>query len=72
MVGEVNEEGEMTGKAVAYAYPDGQTALHGTFVDGELIEGRLATLTNQENGRPHFSVDPASQYLQAVSTLISA
>ncbi|KAI4879319.1 hypothetical protein NFI96_022624 [Prochilodus magdalenae] len=60
VVGEVNEEGEMTGKAVAYVYPDGHTALYGSFVDGELIEARLATLTNQENGRPHFSVDPDS------------
>lgn len=60
VVGEVNEEGEMTGKAVAYVYPDGRTALYGSFVDGELIEARLATLTTQENSRPHFTVDPDS------------
>lgn len=60
-MGEVNEDGEMTGKAVAYVYPDGHTALYGSFVDGELIEARLATLTDQENGRPHFTVQPNSQ-----------
>ncbi|XP_051505829.1 histone-lysine N-methyltransferase SETD7 isoform X4 [Myxocyprinus asiaticus] len=60
VVGEVNEDGEMTGKAVAYVYPDGYTSLYGTFVDGELIEGRLATLTTQVNSRPHFTVDPDS------------
>ncbi|KAK7137810.1 hypothetical protein R3I94_013452 [Phoxinus phoxinus] len=60
VVGGVNEDGEMTGKAVAYVYPDGRTALYGSFVDGELIEAQLATLTTQENGRPHFTVDPES------------
>ncbi|TSO15265.1 Histone-lysine N-methyltransferase SETD7 [Bagarius yarrelli] len=60
VVGEVNEDGEMTGKAVAYVYPDGHTALYGNFVDGELIEARLATLTDHENGRPHFTVQPDS------------
>ncbi len=63
MVGEVNEDGEMTGKSVAYVYPNGRTALYGSFVDGELIEARLATLTTQENGRPHFTVDPDSSFL---------
>ncbi|KAG1962543.1 histone-lysine N-methyltransferase SETD7 [Pimephales promelas] len=60
VVGEVNEDGEMTGKAVAYVYPDGRTALYGSFVDGELIEAQLATLTTQENGRPQFTIDPDS------------
>lgn len=60
VVGLVNEDGEMTSKAVAYVYPDGRTALYGTFVDGELIEAQLATLTKQENGRPHFTVQPNS------------
>lgn len=63
MVGEVNEDGEMTGKTVAYVYPDGRTALYGSFVDGELIEAQLATLTTQENSRPHFTVDPDSTFI---------
>lgn len=60
VVGEVNKDGEMTGNAVAYLYPDGSTALYGTFVDGELIEARLATLTMRDSGRPHFTVNPDS------------
>ncbi|XP_062856656.1 histone-lysine N-methyltransferase SETD7 isoform X4 [Trichomycterus rosablanca] len=60
VVGDVNDDGEMTGKAVAYVYPDGHTALYGSFVDGELIEAQLATLNKQENGRPHFTVQPNS------------
>ncbi len=70
MVGEVNEDGEMTGKSVAYVYPNGRTALYGSFVDGELIEARLATLTTQENGRPHFTVDPDSSFLFYLQGLI--
>ncbi|XP_060783257.1 histone-lysine N-methyltransferase SETD7 isoform X1 [Neoarius graeffei] len=75
VVGEVNEDGEMTGKAVAYVYPDGHTALYGSFVDGELIEARLATLTDQENGRPHFTVQPDSpvySYDKSTSSCIAA
>ncbi|XP_012689857.2 histone-lysine N-methyltransferase SETD7 isoform X1 [Clupea harengus] len=63
VVGEVNDEGEMTGNHVAYVYPDGQTALLGSFVDGELIEARLASLMLQENGRPHLElVDDRTVY----------
>ncbi|XP_069563795.1 histone-lysine N-methyltransferase SETD7 isoform X3 [Brachyistius frenatus] len=58
--GEVNEEGEMTGDLVAYIYPDGRTALYGSFVDGELIEARLATLISNQTGRPRFEITPAS------------
>ncbi|XP_047658038.1 histone-lysine N-methyltransferase SETD7 isoform X2 [Tachysurus fulvidraco] len=75
VVGDVNEDGEMTGKSVAYIYPDGRTALYGSFVDGELIEARLATLTHQENGRPHFTVQPDSpvySYDKSTSSCIAA
>ncbi|XP_061108623.1 histone-lysine N-methyltransferase SETD7 isoform X3 [Conger conger] len=58
VVGEVNEDGEMTGSNVAYMYPDGKTALCGSFVDGELIEARLAILSSVENERPHFNIMP--------------
>lgn len=61
MVGEVNDEGEMTGNQVAYIYPDGHMALLGSFVDGELIEARLASLTVQESGRPHFEIVDESE-----------
>lgn len=56
LFGRVNEDGEMTGDSVAYVYPDGHTALYGKFVDGELIEARLAKLVSNNNGRPHFEV----------------
>lgn len=59
--GQVNEDGEMTGKAVAYVYPDGQTALYGSFVEGELIEARLAALVSMETARPHFDVSSDSK-----------
>lgn len=62
MFGEVNDDGEMTGDSVAYVYPDGRTSLFGTFVDGELIQARLAVLTSSHNGRPRFEVSPDSQY----------
>lgn len=61
MFGEVNEDGEMTGDGVAYIYPDRQTALYGSFVDGELIEARLATLISSESGRPRFEITPNSK-----------
>lgn len=52
----------MTGDSVAYIYPDRRTALHGSFVDGELIEARLATVTCNETGRPRFEIAPDSKY----------
>lgn len=60
LVGEVNEDGEMTGEKIAYVYPDGKTALYGKFIDGEMIEGKLAHLKFIEEGRPHFDVVPDS------------
>ncbi|MBN3298336.1 SETD7 methyltransferase, partial [Amia calva] len=60
VVGEVNEDGEMTGNKVAYVYTDGRTALYGKFIEGEIIEARLATLLSEENGRPHFELQPGS------------
>ncbi|XP_034036893.1 histone-lysine N-methyltransferase SETD7 isoform X2 [Thalassophryne amazonica] len=56
--GEVNEDGEMTGDSVSYIYPDGCTALYGTFVDGELIEAQLANLVFDETGTAHFEMIP--------------
>ncbi|XP_029918011.1 histone-lysine N-methyltransferase SETD7 isoform X2 [Myripristis murdjan] len=72
--GEMNEDGEMTGDSVAYIYPDGHTALYGNFVDGELIEARLATLVSTENSRPRFEVTPNSPvytYDKSTSTCIA-
>ncbi|XP_056143031.1 histone-lysine N-methyltransferase SETD7 [Lampris incognitus] len=58
--GEMNHDGEMTGSSVAYIYPDGCTALYGSFVEGELIEARLATLVSTEKDRLRFGVAPDS------------
>ncbi|KAM3842564.1 histone-lysine N-methyltransferase SETD7 [Diretmus argenteus] len=58
--GEVNKDGEMTGDSLAYIYPDGQTALYGSFVEGELIKARLARLVSTETGRMRFDVKPDS------------
>lgn len=58
--GEVNEDGEMTGDSIAYVYPDGRTALYGSFVDGELIQARLATLNISKSGCPCVDVTPGS------------
>ncbi|XP_026214263.1 histone-lysine N-methyltransferase SETD7 isoform X1 [Anabas testudineus] len=72
--GSVNEDGEMTGDSVAYVYPDGHTALFGSFVDGELIEARLATLISNESGRPRFEITPNSpvySYDKSTSTCIA-
>lgn len=62
MFGEVNEDGEMTGGCVAYIYPDRRTALYGSFVDGELIEARLATVICNQSGRPRFEITPNCKY----------
>uniref|UniRef100_A0A1A7YBU0 Histone-lysine N-methyltransferase SETD7 n=1 Tax=Iconisemion striatum TaxID=60296 RepID=A0A1A7YBU0_9TELE len=73
--GEVNQDGEMTGDSVAYIYPDGHTALYGTFVDGELITARLAMLVSNQTGRPHFEITPNSpvySYDKSTSTCITA
>lgn len=72
--GKVNEDGEMTGDSVTYIYPDGHTALCGSFVDGELIEARLASLACNENGRPRFQVTPNSpvySYDKSTSTCMA-
>lgn len=51
----------MTGEKIAYVYPDERTALYGKFIDGEMIEGKLATLMSTEEGRPHFELMPGSK-----------
>ncbi|KAM5194809.1 histone-lysine N-methyltransferase SETD7 [Mantella aurantiaca] len=60
LVGEVNEDGEMTGHKIAYVYPDGRTALYGKFIDGEMLDGKLAFLKS-EDGWPHFEMVPDSK-----------
>ncbi|KAG9480122.1 hypothetical protein GDO78_011894 [Eleutherodactylus coqui] len=61
LVGEVNEDGEMTGDKIAYVYPDGKTALYGKFIDGEMLEGKLATLLSIEEGKPYFEMVPGGK-----------
>ncbi|CAH2301028.1 histone-lysine N-methyltransferase SETD7 [Pelobates cultripes] len=61
LVGEVNEEGEMTGDKIAYVYPDGRTALYGKFIDAEMLEGKLCYLTSEEEGKPHFEMVPGGK-----------
>lgn len=65
MFGQVNEDGEMTGGSVAYIYPDRQTALYGSFVDGELIEARHASAICSESERPRFEIIPNSKHNSA-------
>ncbi|XP_020509036.1 histone-lysine N-methyltransferase SETD7 [Labrus bergylta] len=72
--GEVNNDGELTGDSIAYIYPDGLTALHGSFVDGELIEARCATLISNQSGRPRFEItsnSPVYSYDKSTSTCIA-
>jgi hypothetical protein len=52
----------MTGEKIAYVYPDERTALYGKFIDGEMMEGKLATLLATEEGRPHFELMPGSKW----------
>ncbi|XP_041041223.1 histone-lysine N-methyltransferase SETD7 isoform X3 [Carcharodon carcharias] len=66
LVGEVNEDGEMTGDKIAYVYPEGKIALLGKFVDGEIIEGHLAILKSVTEGKPQFELTP-DDYLLAKS-----
>lgn len=61
LVGEVNDEGEMTGEKIAYVYPDGKAAYYGHFIDGEMLEAKLATLISIEEGKPQFEVLPGSE-----------
>ncbi|XP_075948222.1 histone-lysine N-methyltransferase SETD7 isoform X1 [Anarhichas minor] len=73
--GKVNEDGEMTGDSVGYIYPGGHTALCGSFVDGDIIEARLATMITTESGRPRFEITPNSpvySYDKSTSTCIAA
>ncbi|KAK9517597.1 hypothetical protein VZT92_022955 [Zoarces viviparus] len=73
--GKVNEDGEMTGDSVGYIYPGGRTALCGRFVDGDIIEARLATMITTESGRPRFEITPNSPvylYDKSTSTCIAA
>ncbi|MBN3290681.1 SETD7 methyltransferase, partial [Polypterus senegalus] len=74
MFGEVNEEGEMTGSKIAYVYPNGTTALHGKFIDGEMIEARQATILVVENGHPQFNINasgPLYTFDKSTSSCIS-
>ncbi|KAG8453918.1 hypothetical protein GDO86_000515 [Hymenochirus boettgeri] len=56
LVGEVNEDGDMTGAKIAYVYPDERTALYGKFIDAEMLEGKLAHLTLLDEGKPHLEI----------------
>uniref|UniRef100_A0A8C5P8F4 Histone-lysine N-methyltransferase SETD7 n=1 Tax=Leptobrachium leishanense TaxID=445787 RepID=A0A8C5P8F4_9ANUR len=58
LVGEVNEDGDMTGDKIAYVYPDRRTALYGRFIDAEMMEGKLCFLTSVEEGKPYFEMVP--------------
>uniref|UniRef100_V9KF86 Histone-lysine N-methyltransferase SETD7 n=1 Tax=Callorhinchus milii TaxID=7868 RepID=V9KF86_CALMI len=78
LVGQVNEDGDMTGDKIAYVYPDSSTAMLGKFVDGEMIEGRITTLKNCVDGRPQFeqvaagpvySLDKSTSYCISTSSL---
>ncbi|KAM9795431.1 histone-lysine N-methyltransferase SETD7 [Neosynchiropus ocellatus] len=72
--GQVNEDGEMTGDSVAYIYPDGLTALFGSFVDGELIQARLANVISAETERPRFEISANSavySYDKSTSTCLA-
>ncbi|XP_074530164.1 histone-lysine N-methyltransferase SETD7 isoform X2 [Halichoeres trimaculatus] len=72
--GEVNDDGELTGESVAYIYPDGLTALYGSFVDGELIKAHCATLITSQSGRSRFEITPDSpvySYDKSTSTCIT-
>lgn len=72
MFGEVNADGEMTGESIAYIYPNSQTALYGSFVEGELIGARLASLVSSETGEMHFDVATDSKCHERVATLYTA
>lgn len=61
-MGEVNEDGEMSGEKIAYVYPDGKTAYFGQFIDGEMIEAKLATLLSIEEGKPQFEIVLGSKF----------
>ncbi|CAL8358696.1 unnamed protein product [Merluccius merluccius] len=72
--GEVNVDGEMTGESMAYIYPNCQIALYGSFVEGEVISARLATLVSAESGGTHFEVttdSPVYSYDKSTSTCIA-
>lgn len=52
----------MTGEKIAYVYPDGKTAYYGHFIDGEMLEAKLANLLSIEEGKPQFEVVPGSKF----------
>ncbi|CAH1247539.1 SETD7 [Branchiostoma lanceolatum] len=54
--GDVNDEGEMSGKDIAYIYPDMKLALIGSFVDGEMVKGKLAEVVGIDQDRPQFKM----------------
>ncbi|OCT97063.1 hypothetical protein XELAEV_18009285mg [Xenopus laevis] len=56
LVGEVNEDGDMTGDKIAYVYPDG--GRYGKFIDAEMLEEKLAILTSVDEGKPHSDLVP--------------
>ncbi len=49
--GRVDAEGQLTGDDVAFVYPDGETALVGSFERGVMREAREATVTSVECDR---------------------
>lgn len=73
VVGDVNEEGELSGEAIGYIYPDLVTSLVGHFKDGVLARAVRARLTGVKDQYscikvPQFEVETEDVYLREVST----
>ena len=73
VVGEVDQDGYLTGPDIAYLYPDFKTALLGQFEDGELIQAQAVTLECVlEEDRlliPLFSEPEGPMYTREISEL---
>lgn len=52
LVGVVDDDGAMTGNDITYIYPDGKHAFVGTFVNGQMLRAKPATLTSPVDSIP--------------------
>eukprot|EP00112_Aurelia_sp_Birch-Aquarium-sp1_P009408 Seg2069.1 transcript_id=Seg2069.1/GoldUCD/mRNA.D3Y31 product="Histone-lysine N-methyltransferase SETD7" protein_id=Seg2069.1/GoldUCD/D3Y31 len=67
--GIVDKRGELSGNDITYVYPDGVTALKGTFMNSKLVEAKLAVRCNRNGIESRFLiVSPEKTFKRDEST----
>ncbi len=70
--GKLDAEGKITGRAIAYIYPDGETALKGEFVDGKMVAAREVRVLDLSCGADGIPVASFGQPLSGEAHTVRA